>query len=47
MTYFLEEPTPMIPTRLFEPWDRLMARSAGATAATSSDPARSAVRASA
>ena len=47
MTYFGEEPTPMMPTMLFEPLASATARSAGPTEATSSDPARSAVRASA
>ncbi len=47
MTYFGEAPTPIRPITLVEPCDSAIARSAGPTVAMSSEPASSAVRASA
>ena len=47
ITYFGEPPTPIKPITLVEPCDSAIARSAGPTVATSSEPASSAVRASA
>ena len=47
MTYFGDEPTPMMPTTFVAPLESEMARSAGPTAAASSEPDSNAVRASA